>query len=300
LKILIIGSEGFIGNHCVSFYLKKGCKVFGCDILDYKTLNYDYFKISRLSPNYDEIFINKKYDLCINASGNGNVQVSVNHPLKDFEANCSDVIILLEKLRIYSPDCKYIHLSSAAVYGNPTNLPISEESVLNPISPYGWHKLISEKICKEYATLYKMKVAILRPFSVYGPKLRKQLFWDIYQKIKNNSKQIEVFGSGMESRDFIYIEDLIIAIDLIFEKSELNGDIYNLANGEEVFIKDAVNDFVNIYNDETRINFSNNKLAGSPVNWLADISKIKKLGYQPKHNFTDNIKSLVSWMKDLR
>jgi len=267
-------------------------------MLDYKSAEYKYFKISRISPDYDEIFTNIKYDLCINASGNGNVQVSITHPLKDFEANCSDVISLLERLRLYSPQCKYIHLSSAAVYGNPIDLPISEESVLNPISPYGWHKLISEKICKEYATLYNIKIAILRPFSVYGPKLRKQLFWDIYQKLKKDIQEIEVFGSGLESRDFIYIDDLVLALDLIFQKSQMNGDIYNLANGEEILIKDAVGTFVSIYNNETKIIFSNNQLAGSPVNWLADISKIRKLGYKPTNNFINNIKSLVSWMRN--
>ncbi len=299
MKILIIGSEGFIGNKCVTYFLNKGFKVTGCDLQDYQIKNYNYYKIDVENPSYDKVFNNNLYDLCINASGNGHIQKSIDQPTFDFKANCLDVLNILENIRIHSPHCKYLHLSSAAVYGNVKHLPINEESILQPISPYGWHKLISEKICEEYVNLYQLKIAILRPFSVFGPQLRKQIFWDLYQKIKKEPSKIEVYGTGLESRDFIYIDDLILIIDLIFSKSEMEGQIYNAANGKEILIKDAVKYFVSEFSPKTEVSFSNHQLVGSPINWLADISKIKQLGYQPKNNFSSNLQTLASWMKNL-
>lgn len=300
MKVLVIGSEGFIGSHCVSYYINKKYTVTGCDLLDYNSNSYEYFKLSRLKPGFEDVLNNRIYDICINAAGNGNVQTSINHPLTDFDANCSDVIHILEKLRIHSPGCKYVHISSAAVYGNPSKLPISENDELKPISPYGWHKLISEKICEEYAYLHQMKVAILRPFSVYGEGLRKQLFWDLYQKVLKNPNEVEIFGNGSESRDFIYIKDLVCLIDLIVSKAEMRGERYNATNGEEVFISSIVEKFINYLSPATKIQFTKRLLAGSPINWKADINKITKLGYKPNYDLEKGLINLTSWMKNLK
>jgi len=92
----------------------------------------------------------------------------------------------------FNNKCKYLHISSAAVYGNPKQLPVKETDNCQPLSPYGWHKWMSELICQEYFRLYNIRSLIVRPFSVYGPGLRKQLFWDLYGKAfgKNSSRFI--------------------------------------------------------------------------------------------------------------
>jgi UDP-glucose 4-epimerase len=173
MKLLLIGSEGFIGRHCVQYFLNKQWEVTGCDLVDYTSASYTYFKISRLQPSYEPVFEDATYDVCINAAGNGSVPVSIAHPLTDFEANCYDVVRVLELLRTKNPSCKYIHFSSAAVYGNPVQLPVAETDRLSPLSPYGWHKLIAEQLCQEYHRLYNLPVVILRPFSVYGTCIRR-------------------------------------------------------------------------------------------------------------------------------
>jgi len=299
MKILILGSEGFIGRNCVKYYLQKGWDVYGCDLVDYNTGSYNYIKISRLNPDFDTLFSSIKYDACINAAGNGSVPASITNPVNDFDANCLDVIKILELLRLKNNQCKYLHISSAAVYGNPQKLPITEESALLPLSPYGWHKLISETLCKEYYQLYRLPVVIVRPFSVYGPGLRKQIFWDLYQKCNSGVQELTLWGTGLESRDFIYIDDLISAIYIILERSPMKADVYNLANGSEATIADASRIFINNFDSRLSIQFNNKQREGDPTNWIADINKLKSVGYNSEYTFAEGIKITTEWLRDL-
>jgi len=297
MKVLIIGSEGFIGHNCVVYFQQLGWEIYGCDLVDYPRGAYNYTKLSRLQPSFDEVFSKTIYDVCINTAGNGSVPVSIEHPLTDFDANCTDVIRILELIRLKNKDCKYLHLSSAAVYGDPQKLPITENDEPRPISPYGFHKQVSELLCKEYQQLYKIPIAIVRPFSIYGPGLRKQLFWDLYQKCKPQPSELLLWGTGNESRDFIYITDLIVALHLILERSAMKGHIYNLANGTEITTRQAAQAFLDSYDGSISLHFNGEKRIGDPINWKADITEIQNLGYSAKVNLDAGVSEYVNWLK---
>lgn len=297
MRILILGSCGFIGNHCIKFFSELGYEVVGVDILSSPEVNYPYIH-HHIGMNYDNIFLKQQYDVCINASGNGSVPVSIESPGKDFILNCSEVVSLLEGIRKYNAHCKIIHLSSAAVYGTPEQLPVHEDCNTHPLSPYGWHKLLSEQICREYVNLYGLRITIVRPFSVFGPGLRKQLLWDIFQKSKQN-KSIELWGTGNESRDFIYIYDLVRIFELLFQQAPMKGEVYNIASGVETSIRSIASLFCKLLNETISVFFNGNVRPGDPINWCADISKLKGLGFE---NFTDLEKGLidtVKWLKNL-
>lgn len=139
MKILIIGSKGFIGSHCLDYFTNQGHTVFGCDVVvDYTAKN--YFLVDATNANYQELFASKSFNVCINCSGAANVQDSITNPQRDFQLNASNVFSLLNAIRIHNATCKFINLSSAAVYGHPITLPVNENQTLNPISPYGFHK----------------------------------------------------------------------------------------------------------------------------------------------------------------
>ncbi|HXD91726.1 MAG TPA: NAD-dependent epimerase/dehydratase family protein, partial [Bacteroidia bacterium] len=180
MKILIIGSKGFIGSHASRFF-SAGHDVWGADVLESND-DKKYYLLDKKNTNFEVIFLENTFDLCINASGNGSVPISINSPVLDFELNVTNTIKLLDAIRVHNPLCKFINISSAAVYGNPPGIPVTEDMPLLPLSPYGWHKLYSEQISKEYFYLYNLQTINLRLFSVYGEHLKKQLFWDIYQK----------------------------------------------------------------------------------------------------------------------
>ena len=296
MKILIIGSEGFIGSNCGDYFLKKQWEVVGVDLIDNAKNIYNYYKVLPQEINYELVLKQEKPDVCIFASGSASVKLSFQSPLADFQANTLSVFNLLNSIKEYSPDCFFINLSSAAVIGNPEFLPILENMEANPISPYGWHKYYSENICKEYSKLYNIKTCSLRLFSLYGPGQKKLLLWDIFKKSKG--KNLILYGTGNESRDFLYVEDLMLAIDLIIQKYEKIGEIYNIASGIETKIRDVADILLRHLDVKTNLIFNNEVKIGDPQNWQADISKIKSLGFIQNISLTTGIKKYVEWLKE--
>lgn len=296
MKILLLGSRGFIGSRLVYFFLAKGYDVFGCDLQEYHSNEYIYQKVSILSTDFETLFTDQQFDACINTSGSGNVPLSISLPFSDFEANSYSVAKVLNTLRKFQPSCKYIQISSAAVYGNPEQLPISESALINPISPYGYHKWISELICHEYQTLYQIPIVIVRPFSVYGEGLRKQLFWDICSRLAVKDT-IQISGTGLESRDFIHFHDLARLFDLIIHNSSFTGEIYNAATGLETSIRSVANLIEQNYG-QRQILFSGETRIGDPLNWRADISKITKLGFKPVISLKEGIAGYIKWFEN--
>lgn len=294
MKILIIGSKGFIGSHCKDYFQRKH-EVWGCDIvLDYN--DKQYIVIDSIDTDFASVFNRHKFDLCLNCSGAANVPFSLEKPLNDFGLNVLNVARILDAIRLYSPQCKFVTMSSAAVYGNPVTLPIKKDFILSPVSPYGYHKVMAEHICEEYYRFWGVKTCCLRIFSAYGPGLKKQLFWDLYNKLKNN-EVIDLWGTGNETRDFIYISDLVRAIECVVENSDFNAAVVNVANGIPISVRDATETFIRIMNFEKPIKFKNEERKGDPIYWQADITDLEKWGYKPNVSLENGLKSYIKWIK---
>jgi UDP-glucose 4-epimerase len=295
--ILILGSEGFIGSHLTDYFLRSDLSVVGCDLFETSSVGgYLYNKISRLSPEWETVFSLHQPDVCINAAGSGNVPYSIEHPVQDFEANTLDTIRLLDSIRRIRPECRYLHISSAAVYGNPDKLPLSENQHCQPVSPYGYHKWMSELICREYYSIFNIPVAVIRPFSVYGPRLRKQLMWDICSKLKN-ADTIELFGTGNESRDFIHIKDLAALVYHIVLSCGFECDIFNAASGKETPIKEIAGIFEEYHQGKKKIRFSGEVRKGDPLNWRAEISRSGALGFAPSVDLRSGLYEYIGWFE---
>lgn len=294
MKILVIGSKGFIGSHCIAILGQKQV-VYGCDVVnDYVAGN--YYQVDATNADYKEIFKEQQFDVCINCSGAASVPDSFKHPFRDFSLNTSNVMKLLEAIKELQSDCRFINLSSAAVYGNPLKLPVAEGDALSPLSPYGWHKKYAEDIIKEYATFFNLKTCSLRLFSVYGPGLCKQLFWDLHTKIMH-ADHIELWGTGSESRDFIYVEDLIDAIQCTIEKAQFNGECINVSGGIETSIRNVVECFQEHHFKSFDFSFNGQQSPGYPVNWRADISILKTFGFHPITGLERGIQKYITWLK---
>ena len=294
-KILVVGSKGFIGSHTLlNFTTIDDFEVWGCDVInDYNAEN--YFVIDASNSDFEELFQQKDFDFCVNCSGSASVQDSLIHPLRDYYLNAVNVFKLLEAIRKYTPTCKFINISSAAVYGNPGKLPIVENAELQPLSPYGIHKLQAEQTCEAFYKFYQINTCSLRIFSAYGRGLKKQLFWDIGQK-SVNSKEIILFGSGNESRDFIHVLDIVQAVEVVVKNAEYNGTVYNVANSVEVTVVHAADKLLNSLGWKGRLAFNSQQRKGDPLNWQADIRKLKALGYQQKITIEEGLNDYAKWL----
>ena len=295
MKILIIGCKGFIGSHCVEYYQTKGFEVFQADVDASEETN--YYKIESQNSDFSLLFQERQFNVCINASGSAHVGFSFENPTKDFELNVVNVQKILVAVRDYNPNCKFINFSSAAVYGNPAELPIKETHECKPLSPYGFHKLQSELLLTEYFNFFGLKTCSLRVFSAYGPKLKKQLFWDLYQKIIQDD-DIFLFGTGNETRDFIYIEDLMQILDLVIQHSPFQGSIYNVASQVETSIAEAAKVFLNEYSTDKKVVFNGKVKIGDPNNWLADTEILTNYGFKPQYNISSGLKKYVEWLQE--
>jgi len=245
-------------------------------------------------PDLEIVLRDFQPDSIIHAAGMASVMYSVMNPLDDFLASTQLFFYLLDTVRRVAPDSKIVFLSSAAVYGNPQSLPVKEEQEIQPVSPYGYHKALCEKIVEEFVNLYHLHACSVRIFSAYGPGLRKQIFWDICEKIQS-APQISLMGTGKETRDFIYIDDIASAINVICKKSSFEADVYNLGNGEEISVGYIANLLRKVCRSSKDIHFSGQHRDGDPLHWCADNSKIRNLGYAPKISFDKGVNNYVKW-----
>jgi dTDP-glucose 4,6-dehydratase/UDP-glucose 4-epimerase len=297
-KVLIIGSKGFIGSHAFKYFssLQDEFECWGCDVVQDYAIE-KYFVLDVTNSDYNEAFQQVSFDFCINCSGAASVPDSIIHPMRDFSLNVFNVVKILDAIHKYAPGCKFINLSSAAVYGNPEQLPIKETDACKPLSPYGEHKLIAENVCYQYYKYFGLKTCSVRIFSAYGPGLKKQLLWDVFQKSKKNDT-LTLFGTGNESRDFIFIEDIIQALLILIEKGDFKSDVFNLANGIEVTIREVAEHFLNQIKYKGSLLFTGETRAGDPANWRADIQKISMKGFNPQTGLKEGITKYIQWLRE--
>ncbi len=277
INILIFGSKGFLARHFIkSFERIDFCRV---------------FVIENVNSNLID-----DADILINCAGSSNVAASFLDPIDDFRKNTSLVHQLLEGIRLSkNKNIRFINLSSAAVYGNPEILPIKENSVLKPISPYGFHKKMAEEICLEYNRCFGIKTLSLRIFSAYGPGQKKMLLWDLHNKILNSKSEISLSGTGNESRDFIHIEDIFQQLVLIIKHSNFLGNVVNIGNGVEVTIKDVANYYKMYHPVSFKYYFLGENRIGDPLNWRSDISIMRDWGYIQKVDIEFGIREYINW-----
>jgi UDP-glucose 4-epimerase len=298
--VLITGVAGFIGRYVARYFAAQGWDVVGIDSSAPENAPLagltTYHSLRMPSSELGRIVTSCAPTLCIHCAGRAAVGLSMTAPAPDFYANTVMTFELLDTLRLNAPGCRFIFLSSAAVYGNPHSLPIDEHHPTVPLSPYGFHKLHSEHLCQEFSQIYNLPTASVRIFSAYGPGLRRQVLWDICRKAVLG-QPVKLQGTGAESRDFVHALDIAQALMLVATAAPMAGEVYNLATGNEVKIVDLASLVLAAVDYQGKPDFDGIIPIGTPLNWRADISKLIALGFTPAIALEPGVKSFANWCK---
>jgi nucleoside-diphosphate-sugar epimerase len=295
-RVLVLGASGFIGEACARSLAAHGHEVIGVGRqTDAPFSGMDYRSIDCGASSLRRLVADCAPDLCVNAAGSGNPSASVRAPAADFEANTALVQRTLEALRLDAPNCRYVGISSAAVYGDNPALPWAESAHPSPRSPYGYHKLCAELLTEEYHRLHGLATLSLRAFSVYGPGLRKQLFWDLFQRSRG-ATELTLFGSGRETRDYIHVDDVAEAISTVATHALFAGEALNLASGQPTAVAAACALLLEALGWQGAHQFSGDELPGSPQRMEADMTRTFALGFRPRIGLEAGLRGTAAWL----
>ena len=299
-NVLITGGNGFIGRNTATFF-SQYTLVYGIGHGSFESGNHfpspftqwieTDISCSSLHKNLSEV-----PTLIIHCAGGSSVAASLVEPKKDFQRNLETTLEVLEYLRLYAPKSRFIYLSSAAVYGNTKNLPIQENEPCMPISPYGLHKKFAEEICYFYHLHYNIPITIIRPFSVYGSGLKKQLLWDACNKFSLNQSQF--FGDGTELRDWIHISDLVTLLWNLSQNKMEAFEVLNACSGKGETVADVLAAVKCYFPLSPPISFSYKAKGGDPIGLIGSNARARHIGWNPIISLDEGIKEYALWYKE--
>ena len=296
--VLITGVAGFLGRYVARQFAKDGWRVVGIDNASPENAQLSsgtlYHRMRLPSPSLADLMRAMPPEACVHCAGRASVPFSMADPASDFRDNTVLTFELLDALRREAPQCRTLFLSSAAVYGNPASLPIAETHRTAPLSPYGYHKLQCEMLCEEFFRIYGLPTASVRIFSAYGPGLRRQVVWDVCERVLTTGA-LTLHGTGQESRDFIHASDIARALSLLADKAPAQGETYNLATGREATIAEIAEVLVTSLLSDAKPVFDGQATAGNPLHWRADIGQIRALGFEPHIALEQGLRTVATW-----
>ena len=297
--VCITGAYGFIGRHVARLYASQGWHVTGIghgswDRAEWRQWGISEWHLTDITLESISNYTGRP-DVIIHCAGSGSVGFSMNHPYQDFHRTVSTTAAVLEFIRLQSPRTCLVYPSSAGVYGVAEKLPIQESAPLQPISPYGVHKRMAEELCRSYAAHFKISISVVRLFSIYGKTLRKQLLWDACTKLNNNESSF--FGSGLERRDWLHIDDTAALLLAAGDNASPDCPIVNGGSGKGISTKEILSELFSCYGRSDLPEFSGSTRPGDPVDYIADISKTSLWGWQPSKTWQEGIREYVEWYK---
>jgi len=301
--VLVTGGAGFIGSHLVEHLIKVGACVTVID--DFSTGRLEHLErvssqieliIGDLGPllRLERVSLDV-YEIVFHLAANPYVPWSVENPVRDYETNLHNTFTLLEALR-HTPDApRLVNVSSAAVYGNPAHLPIRESDPTVPISPYGVSKLAAERYVAVYSQIYGLRATSLRFFSVYGPRQRKQVVYDLLSRLRVDPARLQVLGDGSQGRDFTYVLDVVQAMMLAATVAPCRGEVYNVASGTTHSIAELVEAWCNVCALTPEVVYTGQMRPGDAEKWVVDITSLRQLGFEPHISLEAGLADIRDW-----
>jgi UDP-glucose 4-epimerase len=305
-KYLITGGGGFIGSTIARALLEQGNFV---RILDNfstgKRENLAGLEVELLEGDLrDPVIVAEAVtgiDIIFHEAAFVSVPQSMDDPLPCFEINQRGTEILLEAAR--KADVKRVVLaSSAAVYGDLEQMPLEEDFGLRPLSPYAVSKRVDELYAEMYTRSFGLDVVALRYFNVYGPRQRPDSMYaaavPIFARRLLDGKPITIYGDGGQTRDLIYVGDVVRANLLASEHPDAPGQVFNICTGDEIRVIDLVETLMDFFPNAPAPEFAPPR-AGDIYRSLGNPAKAEKiLGFKAQTSLEDGLRAVVEQMQN--
>jgi len=303
-RVLVTGGAGFIGSHVVEQLAASGAAVVVVD--DFRTSSRENLASVASAVEVVEgdcstaaaLILERGFDTVFHLAAPAYVPPSVEDPVGDLRANVEQTLVMIAAMRAVTDKPRFVHVSSAAVYGQPERQPIAEDAPIAPVSPYGVDKFAAEEHVRVASAIHGFPAVILRFFPVYGRRQTKQVVYDLIRKLMADPARVEVYGTGAELRDLCYVEDVARATLVAARRAPARGEAYNVGSGSMVSIAEVVEAVAAAMGAQPRIEFTGSVRPGDSLRMAADVGALRALGYEPQVSFEDGIARTVAWVTD--
>lgn len=320
MRVLMTGGAGLVGNALTRLFLKKGAKVFCVDNLSLGTRRHlDEFQ-DNSDFEFEELDVSlsgwhkkvkgRKFDLLAHLAANSDISLGNSRPEMDKERTFDTTFEALKAAREMKIP-KFVFSSSSAVYGAIPVMPTPEASInLHPVSIYGAGKLASEVYMSAFVENYGLEAWVFRFGNVVGEKLTHGVIYDFIARLRKNSRELNVFGNGFQTKTYIDVEDCVSGIDQVLSMSPTGSShqekfkIFNLSTEGATSVREIAEESCRVLGIKNcEINYQD-----SPIGWVGDVpktsldvSKIKRCGWSPRLNSNaavfKAIRDYVAWSK---
>jgi len=260
-SVLITGGAGFIGSNLARTLADLEARVtvvdslipeYGGNLFNLK----DYegrirINIADIRDEFSMAHLVKGHDYLFNLAGQTSHLDSMKNPFVDLDINCRSQLFILEACRKHNPAIRIVYASTRQIYGRPDFLPVHEDHLLHPTDVNGINKMAGEWYHILYSHVYGIRTCALRLTNTYGPRMRvkdaRQTFLGIWIKNLVEGRRIEVWGDGLQVRDFNYVDDVTDAMLVAALSAQSNGQVYNLGSPERVNLKDLAELMIKVH-----------------------------------------------------
>jgi nucleoside-diphosphate-sugar epimerase len=309
MKALVTGVAGFIGSHLAASLLDKGATVIGVDCFT------DYYPRALKERNLEENRLRQGFRFAettiqdadlgalldgathvFHLAAQAGVRKSWGKDFKTYTTHNVEATQLLLEACVGRPLTRFVHASSSSVYGDSAPIPMREDALPRPVSPYGVTKLAAEQLGHLYHVNYGVPTTAMRYFTVYGPRQRPDMAFNRFLRAALKDEPITLYGDGEQTRDFTFVTDAVAATIVAGERG-VPGTAYNIGGGARVSMNDVLKIIERIAGHPLKVTREDAQ-KGDMRDTYADTSLARKdLGFAPKVSLEEGIQAEYRWLQ---
>jgi len=293
LEFFVTGCSGFIGTHLVTRLLDEGHLVTGYDLVipAYNHVNFDFVQGDILDLERLRASVVKP-DGVFHLAAQTTVPDSTRDPSYDFLVNAQGTFNVLSCVT----GATFVYASTSTVYGTAAT-PTTEGHSIRPVSFYGASKAAGELYCSAFNGIFGLPTISLRLYNVYGPGNAKGVMYDLIKKLQKDGSHLEILGSGLQKKDYVYIDDVIDAFLLAYDKG-MPGEAYNVGSSRAITVNEIASLICHLMDLHPDIHWTGGKSwEGDIESTQADISRFASFGWKPRIDIETGLHNLYKWIK---